>query len=88
TCAPVFDANNTPTVPPAFWEHFVSLSHDKTQPVVLEQGALIEPLLSLEDAFDLARNVVESGDMTVNADGQMLKQPAVPGFPHAFDGFE
>lgn len=88
TCAPVFDANNTPTVPAAFWEHFVSLSHDKTQPVVLEQGALIEPLLSLEDAFDLARNVVESGDMTVNADGQMLKQPAVPGFPRAFDGFE
>lgn len=82
------DAKNTPTVPAAFWEHFVSLSQDKTQPVVIEQGALIEPLLSLEDVFELARNVVESGDMTVNADGQMLKQPSVPGFPQAFDGFE
>ena len=88
TCAHLFDANNTPTVPAAFWEHFVSLSDDKTQPVVLEQDTLIEPLLSLEDAFDLARNVVESGDMTVNADGQMLKQPAVPNFPPDFDGFE
>jgi hypothetical protein len=88
TCAHLFDANNTPTVPAAFWEYFVSLSYDKTQPVVLEQDTLIEPLLSLEDAFDLARNVVESGDMTVNADGQMLKQPAVPNFPPDFDGFE
>ncbi|AZF01550.1 hypothetical protein C4J95_4115 [Pseudomonas orientalis] len=88
TRAHLFDAKNTPTIPAAFWEHFVSLSHDKTQPVVIEQAMLIEPLMSLEDAFELARNVVESGDMTVNADGRMLKQPAVPGFPRAFEGFE
>jgi hypothetical protein len=88
TRAHLFDAKNTPTIPAAFWEHFVSLSRDKTQPVVIEQATLVEPLMSLDDAFELARNVVESGDMTVNADGQMLKQPAVPGFPQAFEGFE
>ncbi|WLG55684.1 cupin-like domain-containing protein [Pseudomonas extremorientalis] len=86
--ARVCNANNTPTVPAVFWERFVSLSQDKSLPVVMGQDVLSEPLMNLEDVFELARNVVESGDMTVNADGQMLKQPAVPGFPQAFDGFE
>ncbi|WP_256681616.1 hypothetical protein [Pseudomonas sp. R3-52-08] len=34
TRAHLFDAKNTPTIPAAFWEHFVSLSRDKTQPTV------------------------------------------------------
>lgn len=83
-----FIINNTPSVAAAFWEEFVSLSHDRSQPVVLEQGALMEQLLSLEDVFQLAKNIVDSGDMTVNADGKMLKQPSVPEFPLGFDGFE
>lgn len=83
-----FIINNTPSVAAAFWEEFVSLSHDRSQPVVLEQGALMEQLLSLEDVFQLAKNIVDSGDMTVNADGKMLRQPSVPEFPLGFDGFE
>jgi hypothetical protein len=83
-----FIATNTPTVPASFWESFVSVSHDKSRPVVMEQSALIDQLLTLEDAFYLAKNVIESGDMTVNADGKMLKQPSIPEFPVHFEGFE
>lgn len=79
---------NTPVVPASFWDQFVSLSNNKSQPVVIENGALIEPLLTLQDVFQLARNVVESGDLTVNADGKMLDQPALPAFPEHFEGFE
>lgn len=83
-----FTAKNTPTVPAKFWEHFVDISHNKLRPAVIEKDILNEPLLTLDDVFQLARRVVESEDMTVNADGKMLDQPAVPAFPKTFDGFE
>jgi hypothetical protein len=83
-----FTEKNTPVVPSSFWEQFVNLSKNKSQPVVIEKGALIEPLLTLQDVFQLARNVVESGDLTINADGKMLDQPAVPASPEHFEGFE
>lgn len=88
TTTACFPEKNTPVVPASFWDQFVSLSDDKSQPVVIENGTLIEPLLTLQDVFQLARNVVESGDMTVNADGRMLDQPEVPAFPEHFEGFE
>jgi hypothetical protein len=88
TTTACFTEKNTPVVPASFWDRFVSLSNNKSQPVVIENGALIEPLLTLQDVFQLARNVVESGDLTVNADGKMLDQPTVPAFPEHFGGFE
>ena len=59
TAAPI-TVNNAPTVPASFWDHFVRLAQDKSQPVVIEKGAL--ELLMLEDVFQLAKNVVASQD--------------------------
>lgn len=79
---------NIPTVPAAFWDYFANVSSDKSQPVVIAQDALGDHLLKLDTIFQLARSVVQSGDMTVNADGQMLIQPVVPTFPEQFGDFE
>lgn len=80
--------DSAPIVPISFWDDFVRLSYNKSRPVVMQQSTSTGPLFTLDEVFRLARNIVESRDMTVNADGEMLKQPAVPEFPVDFEGFE
>lgn len=80
--------DNAPIVPVSFWEDFVRLSYNKSRPVVMQQSTLVGPNFTLDEVFRLARNIVKSQDMTVNADGEMLKQPVVPEFPVDFEGFE
>lgn len=79
---------NTPSIPPSFWEYFSKASNDRAAPLILDKKLLKEQLLTVEDGFLIAKNIIRSRDVTVNADGKMLESASIPPFPASFSGFE
>ncbi|MFD7229424.1 cupin-like domain-containing protein [Streptomyces sp. NPDC059881] len=70
-----------PEVPADFWEHALQATADCTRPAVLQVPAPSGRLFRMEDVLELGANIINAGDVSVNVDGTLIKNPVLPGTP-------
>ncbi|MDQ0904312.1 hypothetical protein QFZ22_000297 [Streptomyces canus] len=70
-----------PVVPAAFWEQAFDATEGCTRPAVLKVPERSGQLFPMEDVLALGANIINAGDVSVNVDGTLLKNPVLPGTP-------
>ncbi|WP_432030115.1 cupin-like domain-containing protein [Streptomyces sp. 1222.5] len=70
-----------PEVPADFWEQALQATADCTRPAVLPVPDPSGRLFRMEDVLELGANILNAGDVSVNVDGVLLKNPELPGTP-------
>ncbi|MFJ7967603.1 cupin-like domain-containing protein [Streptomyces sp. NPDC096324] len=70
-----------PEVPADFWEQAIQATDGCTRPAVLKVPDPSGRLFPIEDVLELGANIINAGDVSLNVDGTLLKDPVLPGTP-------
>jgi hypothetical protein len=68
-------------VPADFWEQALQATDGCTRPAVLKVPDPSGRLFPMEDVLELGANIINAGDVSLNVDGKLIKDPALPGTP-------
>ncbi|WP_164417397.1 cupin-like domain-containing protein [Streptomyces salinarius] len=72
-----------PVIPQSFWDEAFEATAECTRPAVLKVPDPSGRLFRTEDVLELGASIIKSGDVSVNVDGTLVKNPVMPDTPPA-----